>query len=172
MPTATLFQPIDVSVRELRHVDQVVQDRLRDAGAAVMPLQCLKRTGRRPFMFNGTAVATICGVTPELPFWYELNLHRTVLGGYVSDVRLFNKSPDRADLFWVEEHEDLDEALAWFERYDPAGDVTPPGEIAMRASSSAALALQLARLQLQVDQITQHYRALVGELLATVTPKA
>ena len=172
MPSATLHQPIDVSVRELRHVEQAVQDRLRDVGATVMPLQCLKRTGQRPFLFNGTAVATVCGVTPLLPFWYELNLHRTVIGDYVTDVRLFNKSPDAADLFWVEEHADLDAAITWFERYEPAADITPPGEIAMRAGSSAELALRVAQLQLQIDQHTQHYRALAGELLAVVMPKA
>ena len=172
MPSATLHQPIDVSVRELRHLEPAVQDRLRDGGATVMPLQCLKRTGRRPFMFNGVTVATVCGVTPSLPFWYELNLHRTVLDGYVCDVRLFDKASDAADLFWVEEHEHLDDALAWFERYDPAADITPPGEIATGAGSSAELALALGRLRLRIDQHVQHYRALAGELLAAVTPKA
>ena len=172
MPTATLFQPIDIAIRELHHVDQATQDRLRDLGASVMPLQMLKRTGQRPFLFNGAVVATVTGVTPLLPFWYELNLHRTVLGEYVSDVRLFNTSVDRPDLFWVAEHPDLDAALLWFERYDPAGDITPPGEFALPAANAVELALQLARLQLQVHQHVQHYRALVGELLTAVTPRA
>lgn len=171
MPSATLLQPIDTPARELRHLDPQTQDRLRDLGATVAPLQKLKRTGARPHLFNGATVATVCGVTPVLPFWYELNLHRTVIGSYLTDIRLFHKSPDQSDLFWVAEHDSLEEAIAYLERYEPAGDVLPPQEMAMRASSAAELALRIARLQLQVDQITQHYRALVGELLHVVTPK-
>lgn len=169
MPNATLHHPIEAP--ELRHLEQRAQDRLRDLGAAVAPLQHLKRTGARPYLFNGTTVATVCGVTPALPFWYELNVHRTVIDTFVSDIRLFHKSPDLPDLFWVKEHDDLEDLIARFERYEPAGDLMPPREMAMRAGSAAELALWTARLQLQVDQITQHYRALVGELLHVVTPR-
>lgn len=172
MPSVMLHTPIEAPVRELRHLDERTQDRLRDLGATVAPLQRLKRTGARPYLFNGTTVATVCGITPALPFWYELNLHRTVIGTYLSDIRLFHKSPDLHDLHWVAEHDDLEAATSRFERYEPAGDVTPPQELAMRAGSAAELALWTARLQLQVDQITQHYRALVGELLHAITPKA
>ena len=171
MPSAALFQPIDGPERDLRHLDQRTQDRLRDLGATVAPLQALKRTGARPYLFNGATVATVCGITPLLPFWYELNVHRTVIGTFVSDIRLFHKSADLSDLFRVAEHDDLDDAIACFERYDPAGDVLPPQEIAKRAGFAAELALWTARLQLQVDATTQHYRALVGELLHVVTPK-
>ena len=172
MPTAKLLRPDDVTVRELRHLDAPTQTRLAELGTALMPLQCLKRTGARPFMFNGQTVATVCGVTPLLPFWYELNVHRTVLGCYVSDIRLFNKSPDRADLFWVVEHDSLNDAIAYLERFDPAGDVLPPPQPAPDRTTSVELALWVARLQLQVNEATQHYRALAGELLAVLTPKA
>lgn len=171
MPSVMLHTPAEVSGRDLPHLDERAQARLRDFGATVMPLQRLKRTGARPYLFNGTTVATVCGVTPALPFWYELNVHRTVIDSYVSDIRLFHKSPDLHDLHWVAEHDDLDAVADHFERYDPAGDVTPPQEMATRAGSAAELALWTARLQLQVDQITQHYRALVGELLHAIAPK-
>lgn len=171
MPSATLYQSADPSVHELRHIDEAVQDRLREVATPAMPLQRLKRTGRRPHLFNGVTVATVCGVTPALPFWYELNAHRTITGGYVSDIRLFRKSPDLPDLFWVEEHGGLDELVAFFERYEPVGDVVPPPAFS-RPLAPAELALATARLQLEIDQITQHYRALVGELLAAITPKA
>lgn len=172
MPSVKLHTPVEAPERELRHLDQRTQDRLRDLGATVAPLRKLKRTGARPHLFNGTTVATVCGVTPALPFWYELNVHRSVIGTYISDVRLFHKAPDLPDLFWVAEHDDLDAAIEHLERYEPAGDVSPPQELAMRAGSAAELALWTARLQLQVDQITQHYRALVGELLHAITPVA
>ena len=164
-PSAAYASP----TRELRHLDQRSQDRLAELGATLAPVRTLKRTGRRPLMFNGQTVATVCGVTPALPFWYELNVHRTVIDSYVTDVRLFHKSPGLSDLFWVEEHDDLDGVVAYFERYDPSGDVGVPREMTTRAGSSAELALGTARLQMQVDAITQHYRALVGDLLQTLT---
>ena len=168
MQTATLPAD-DAPLPDLRHLDQRTQDRLVELGATLAPVQTLKRTGRRPLLFNGTTVATVCGVTPALPFWYELNVHRTVIGSYVTDVRLFHKSPDLPDLFWVEEHDELDGTVAYLERYDPAGDVSVPRELATRAASAAELALWTARLQMQVDGITQHYRALAGELLHRLT---
>ncbi len=169
MQTAKLHA--DSPLRELRHLDQRTQDRLAELGATVMPLRALKRTGRRPYLFNGETLATVCGVTPALPFWYELNVHRTVIGSYVSDIRLFHKTPDLSDLFWVEEHDDLEAAVARFEQYDPAGDVSVPREMATRAASAAELALWTARLQMLLDTVTQHYRAQAGELLHTLAGK-
>lgn len=171
MPSVMLHTPAEVPGRDLPHLDERAQARLRDFSAVAAPLQRLKRTGGRPYLFNGATVATVCGVTPALPFWYELNVHRTVIGGYLSDIRLFHKSPDLHDLHWVAEHDDLDAAIAHFERYDPTGDVTPPPEMATPAGSAAELALRTARLQLRMDQITQHYRALVGDLLHAIAPK-
>ncbi len=169
MQTATLHAAPASPARELRHLDQQTQDRLAELGATLAPVQALKRTGRRPLLFNGQTIATLCGVTPALPFWYELNVHRTVIGSYVTDVRLFHKSPDHHDLFWVEEHDEMDGVVAYLERYDPSGDISVPREMATRAGSAAELALRTARLQMQVDAITQHYRALVGELLHTLS---
>lgn len=170
MLTAKLLQPLDSPARALRHLDDATQDRLAALGAAVAPVQVLKRTGRRPLMFNGVTLATVCGVTPALPFWYELNVHRTVIDAHVTDIRLFHKDPARSDLFWVAEHDALDDAIAHLERFDPAGDVMPPRELPPGAAP-AERALWVSRLQMEVDQITQHYRALVGELLHTLTPR-
>lgn len=152
----------------LRHLDEGSRDRLRDLQPANLPIQSLRRTGQRPYAFNGAAVATVCGVTPLLPYWYELNLHRTVLGTCVSDVRLFNKSADQADVFRVVEHDDLNAASDYFERYDPSADIAPPAELLIPGSSNTQLALHTARLQMQVNQLTDHYRAMAGALLDVV----
>ncbi len=169
MQTAKVL-PAGAPQRELRHLDQHAQDRLADLGTTVMPMRTLRRTGRRPYTFNGETLVTVCGITPALPFWYELNVHRTVIDTYVSDIRLFHKTPDLADLFWVAEHDDVEEVTAHFERYDPTGDVTPPREMT-RAGSIAELALWTARLQMQVDGITQHFRTQAGELLHALSTK-
>jgi hypothetical protein len=157
-----------VQPREFPHLDQLSQSRIQELVAHAMPLRTLRRTGRRPLPFHGETVATVCGVTPVLPFWYEINVHRTVVGSWLTDIRLFNKTADEPDLSWVREHDELEDAVTYLERYDPAGDIVPPREIAELAPSAAELALRIARLQLRVDQITQHYRALVGDLLHTL----
>lgn len=140
------------------------RSQLRQLEASMMPAQALRRTGQRPYAFNGLTLATICGVTPVLPFWYELNLFRTVIGSYVCNVRLFNKGED-ADVFRASEHEDLEAACAYFEDYDPTGDLAAsPDELSLDAPG-VKLSLQAARLQLRINRITEHYRATAGELL-------
>ena len=158
-----------VQAREFPHLDQLSQTRIQELVTRAMPLRSLRRTGRRPLPFNGETIATVCGVTPTLPFWYEINVHRTVVDSWITDIRLFNKTSDQSDLFWVVEHDEVEDAVTYLERYDPAGDILPPREMAERAPSAAELALRIARLQLRVDQITQHYRALVGDLLNTLS---
>lgn len=171
MPSVNRHPQLGAVPPEFRQLDQPTQARIREFAAAAAPMRVLKRSGQRPFLFNGATLATICGVTPNLPFWYELNVHRTVLDTYLSDIRLFHKSPDEPDLFWIAEHDDLEMLVGYFERYHPAADLTPPQLDPARATSSAELALWAAGLQLRVEQITQHYRALVGELLHAVHQK-
>lgn len=168
MPSLNLRDAVPVDPTWFPHLDQPSQARIQELVAHVMPLHTLRRTGRRPLMFNGATLATVCGVTPALPFWYEVNVHETVVKTYLTDIRLFNKTGDEPDLFWVREHDELEDAVTYLERYDPAGDIVPPREMAEPAPSAAELALRIARLQLRVDQITQHYRALVGDLLHTL----
>lgn len=153
----------------LRHLDAPAQERIREVEASAAPLQSLRRTGQRPYAFNGRIIATVCGITPALPFWYELNVYETVIGSVVTDVRFFDKS-DLPDLFRVAEHEDLDDAFAWFEAYDPSADLFPTRDEAP-SSSSAFLSLYAARLQIQINQISEHYRSMVGDLLHALQPR-
>ena len=169
MPTVQRQEPMDAAARELRQVTERTEERLRDLGAAIMPLHRLRRTGAAPMLFNGATIATICGVTPALPFWYELNLHHSVRGTVLTDVRLFHKSNDLQDLFRVAEHADLDAAASYLESYAPGGDAVLPEELT-RSASSTELAIGVARLQLHVEQLCGHYAALLGELLYALTP--
>ena len=151
------------------HLDAEAQARLRSVALPVMPIQTLRRTGQRPFTFNGVPVATVCGVTPALPFWYELNVFQTVVGGFVADVRLFHKT-DAADRFHVAEHDDLADVAHWFERYQPAKDVRSsiaPASLASRAE----LAIAIASLRLEVETVTEHYREQCGQLLAAIAAR-
>lgn len=162
--------PNDAS-QGLRHLDELTQERMRELEAAMLPAQTIRRTGQRPFAFNGSLVAMTCGVTPDLPFWYEINAYRTTSGSWVSDIRLFDKG-DASDLFRVAEHDDLDALFDYFENYDPVGDIAPPGELIDGSASSAQLALQTARLQMRVDRIRDHYRGLLGDFLGRIDAAA
>ena len=144
----------------------------RELPAWALPHQLLRRTGLRPFAFSGVTVATVCGVTPALPYWYELNVHRSATGSYVSDIRLFRKGSDQPDLFRVAEHADLDATVGHLEGYDPAGDLELAADLLDDAPSNAALALRAAKLQIEVNRITEHYRSMVCQLLGAVIAQA
>lgn len=149
----------------LRHLDELTQERMRELEAAMHPNQSLRRTGQRPFDFNGTLVAMTCGINATLPFWYEINAYRTRGDGWVSDIRLFRKEDGSTDLFHVAEHDDLDALFDHLESYDATGDLVPPRELVEGTASGTQLALHTARLQMAANQIVDHYRGLLGDLM-------
>ncbi len=173
MPSVILQSLVAQGASQLRHLDAPTQARVRELEAQKQPqpVQMLRRTGLRPYALQGTTIATVSGITPALPFWYELNIHETAANTFVSDIRLFHKGCDHADLFRVEEHTDLDALFAHLEEYDPSDDLVPPAEMLTPSTSNAALALGTARLQMQINQITEHYWALVGTLLNAVATR-
>jgi hypothetical protein len=133
--------------------------------APTIPPMSLRRTGERPYVFSGKPVATLSGYSTQLPFWYEINVYQDAADEYVTDLRLFHKDPNSADMFRVVEHDDMDSIFEYLERYDPSADLDPGKSIAEPTASSAMLALNAARLQLRVNQLTRHYQAVVGDLL-------
>ena len=58
------------------------------------------------------------------------------------------------------------------EDYDPSGDLEPTADMLDGSTSNAALALRTARLQIEVNRITEHYRSLVCQLLGAVIAQA
>lgn len=164
MPSVTLHQAAE-PVPEPAPAPPPPDERPRDTVPRLAPMQLLERTGRRPLAFNGRILATVCGVERVLPYWYEINVHRTVLGDYVSDIRLFGKSQDAVDLFRVAEHPDVDALCDYLETYDPCCDLPPVRQDAVGSLSCAALSLRAIELQGAMRGITDHYRATVGALL-------
>lgn len=125
----------------------------------------ISRSGARPLKFNGSELAMAMSFTPEIPYWYEINLYRTTESDFVAAVRLFHQSEDKLDTVEAWRCKSLDEALTSLEHYDAANDVEvtliAPGKD-MAASEVAAASLELhARIHAQ----RQHYRGLVGEIL-------
>ena len=168
MPTVTMHQIPDildpVAPTTTIASSPGLTERLRDIGARVAPLQLLKRTGERRYAFNGQILATVCGVDRILPFWYEINVYRSVIGTYVSDIRLFGKNEEIADVFRVAEHNGIEELRDHLGRYDPRYDL-PPIRYDRSPQSSAALTLCALEVRADMQRISDHYRATVGALL-------
>lgn len=165
MPSVTLYQKAPEPSTEPRMVAPPQDKRPREAGQRFAPMQMLKHTGTRPVAFNGQIVGTVCGVDRVLPYWYEINVYCTVLGDYVSDIRLFGKSEDAVDLFRVAEHPDIDALYDYLEKYDPCCDLPPVRHDAGGSVSSAGLSLRAIETQSAMRRISDHYRATVGALL-------
>lgn len=161
---------------DLRHLDEPTRDRLSELEwkiqpAAILPVVSLRRTGLRPLAFPGTTIVMVSGINPDLPFWYELNIHRTDTGSFVSDIRLFGKAANSSDVFRVAEHDTLAAVFNLFEAYDPSADLAVVPDLPSTASH-AALALYSACLRMRINQITDHYRALLGDFLAKLETAA
>jgi hypothetical protein len=169
MSSVKLYQQVANAISpQLRHLAEPPVEAMPIAEAPPAPLppmQSLKRSGERPYVAHAAPVATLSGYSTELPFWYEINVYRTVADAYVTDIRLFHKNPNSADMFRVVEHDDMDDVFNYLERYDPSADLDPGRSISEPTASSASLALNAARLQLRVNQLTRHYQATVSELL-------
>lgn len=125
----------------------------------------IARLGARPLKFTGTELAMGMSFTPEVPYWYEINLYRTTGSDFVVAVRLFHQSEDKRDTVEAWRFKSLDEAITAIEHYDAAQDVdfpvTAPGE----TLSGAEVAARALELQARIHGQRQHYRGLVGEIL-------
>jgi len=123
------------------------------------------RSGARPLKFSGSELAMAMSFSPEIPYWYEINLYRTTGSEFVAAVRLFHQSEDRRDTVEAWRFSSLDEALAAIEDYDAAQDVDFAAAIPRENMPGAEIAGQALTLQARVHAMRQHYRGLVGEIL-------
>lgn len=126
----------------------------------------IKRSGARPFQFEGTELYSTMSYMPGTPLWYEVNLYRTTDGTFVIDIRMFTKSTDEGDRFTVLTAQNVAEVQEALETYEPAFDVNP-GSFDPGAEDTpiADLALATARLRLRIAEARRQFRDLAGELL-------
>lgn len=123
------------------------------------------RAGARPLKFSGSELAMAMSFTPEIPFWYEINLYRTTESHFVAAVRLFHQSEDKSDTVEAWSFTSLDEALAAIEHYDAAQDVDFAAAVPEADSSGAEVAAMALELRARIHAQRHHYRGLVGEIL-------
>jgi hypothetical protein len=126
----------------------------------------LRKSGSRPVTFSGRQLGHHNGYRVGSQLWHELNLYQAEDGRYVSDIRIFGKAQGSKDQFHVSVTDNLEEALQFFEGYDPRHDV--PAELALDddALSPAELLVQAATLKARVADAVSQYRAVLSVFLA------
>ena len=125
----------------------------------------LSRPGMRPLSFHGTVLAMAMSFTPNLPYWYELNIYRTSEQKFVLSIKLFFGSTEETDRSKAWEFDTLNDAFDALEAYDAAEDVRvdythlsgmPAAELAMHAYDIAA----------RISAQRSHFGSLVGEFFS------
>jgi hypothetical protein len=125
----------------------------------------IKRMGARPLVFQGTELAMAMSFTPELPYWYEINLFRTTDQHFVLAIKLFYQSANEKDTAQVWKYETIDQALDTLETYDAGQDVrvtVNPADTSLTAAELAAYAMDLSA---KTKAARAHYAGLAGEFL-------
>lgn len=125
----------------------------------------LQRAGHRPLRFEGSELAMAMSFTPEIPFWYEINLYRTKQQRFVTAVRLFYQSGEKQDTVRAWENESLDDAIDKLSRYDAGYDIPVSLDFDATSAPPSELAAEAFRLQARIAEARHHYKSLVGELL-------
>jgi len=134
-------------------------------GAFAQTPRRLRNVGGRPVVFHGEELAMAMSYTPELPYWFEINLYRASDGSFPIAIKQFFQSEDQKDIARAWIVPSLDAAMAVVEQYDPAHDVPVPGGLMGAALSAAEMEAMALDLKAQVDHARVHYASLAGEFL-------
>ncbi len=123
----------------------------------------LRRLGARPLVVSGTELGMAMSFTPELPYWFEVNLYRVSDGSFAVAVKQFFQSSEENDLARAWTAQSLDEACSILEGFDPAHDV--PVRVSLLDGEMSAAEMEAAAFDLraQVEAARTHYRSLIGE---------
>jgi hypothetical protein len=135
-----------------------------NAAPAMFEMQ-LKRSGMRPVRCMGREVAAASSHSTGPSFWYQLNLIATDRGQMMIDLRCYHKDESTPDQFQVVETSGIDEAMAWLESFDPAGDIVPRIDLMASHLSPAELAIEAAALKLKIVEARRQFKEMVGEIL-------
>jgi hypothetical protein len=123
----------------------------------------IRRPGARPLIFSGIELAMAMSFTPELPYWYEINIYRTNDQRFVMAVRLFFQSETEDDTVQAWEFHDLPSLFDALEQYDASKDVKVAFKD-LHAASPAELTAMALELRAQIAGAKANFAGLIGEL--------
>lgn len=125
----------------------------------------LRKSGARPISFSGRQLGFQSNYRIGTPLWHELNLYQTEDGRFVADIRVFQKGEGARDQFHVAVVDSLDEALAFFESYDPRMDLTAGFSLDDADLSPAELIVHAAKLKYEINETVNQYKAVLSAFL-------
>jgi hypothetical protein len=137
-----------------------------EAEAAVV--HTLRRTGRKAVRFDGWQLVEALGGVAGRQVWHDLNLYRTVAGGFVVELIVRHQQPDRHEVRRVEIFNDLAAAAAWLEAYSPADDAMVPPGLAAADTPLPWAVLLAVQLRQRVEQIELDYRSMLSDVFAAI----
>jgi hypothetical protein len=123
----------------------------------------IRRLGARPLVFAGTELAMAMSFTPELPYWYEMNVYRTDRQSFVLRIKHFRAAEGEADTCDAWEFDTLADLFDAVEAYDAARDVRFD-TARLAAAPAAELAGRAMSLKAEVAAARAHFASLAGEL--------
>lgn len=123
------------------------------------------RLGARPIRFIGSEIAMAMSYTPGVPYWYEINIYRSVESDFVLAIRLFHVSEDLKDTVEAWQFGSLDEVLGQIESYDAASDIAVDMDQNTFDSSVAEATARALQITATIESARRHYRGLAGEML-------
>lgn len=126
----------------------------------------IARAGARPLRFSGSELAMAMSYTPELPYWYEINIYRTAERDFAVAIRLFHQAEDVKDTVEAWRCPSLEHAFDVIENYDAAQDVLVGMDVETVGKPAAELAAIATELKARIANARMHYQGLVGEILA------
>lgn len=126
----------------------------------------LRKSGARPISFSGRQLGAHTGHRLGTALWHELNLYQTDDGRFVADIRVFTKAEGSKDQFHVFVADTLEDAIGYFETYDPRADVVADFDLDDPDITPAELMVQAAALKYRVADAVSQYRALLGSFLS------
>lgn len=129
----------------------------------------LRRTGSRPFVFEGAEIIHSMSYMPGSPLWYDLTLYRARTGGFVLEVKLFYKESSTPDRFSCHEFSSIEEVAEFLEEHDASQDVHPSLPMDNTEMSAADFALHVAGLRLRVEEARGQFADLAGEMLYSLS---
>lgn len=133
--------------------------------AAASSVFTLRKSGARPVTFAGRHLGYMNGYRLGTAMWHELNLYQTDDSRFVADIRVFNKAQGSKDQFHVCVGDTLEEALSFFEGYDPKTDVSADFDIDDPNLAPAELLVHAAALKYRIAETVTQYRAVLAAFL-------
>lgn len=128
----------------------------------------IPRHGARPLVFSGTQLAMAMSFTPELPYWYEINIFRTSDQRFVLVIKLFHVSEQRKDTTDAWAFDTLPEVFDALETHDAGQDVVADVDTVHADLPAVELAARAMELRARITAARQHFAGLVGELFAEI----